>query len=64
MGGGGGPRVRYVIGVRYPDAGGLTTVQRAGRDQVRLAVAEMIEAGADDGEVARRLRVSWMSANW
>jgi transposase len=30
---------------------------------VRLAAAEMIEAGASDREVARRFRVSRMSAN-
>ena len=36
--------------MRYPDGGGLTA-------------AEMIEAGASDREVARRFRVSRMSAN-
>lgn len=30
---------------------------------MRLAAAEMIEAGASDGEVAKRFRVSRMSAN-
>jgi hypothetical protein len=30
---------------------------------VRLAAAELIEAGASDREMARRLRVSRMSAN-
>jgi putative transposase len=49
--------------MRYPDGGGLTTEQRARREQVRLAAAEMIEAGAGDREVARRVRVSRMSAN-
>jgi hypothetical protein len=38
--------------------------ERARREQVRLAAAEMIEAGASDREVAKRLRVSGMSANW
>jgi len=38
-------------------------VERARREQVRFAAAELIEAGADDGEVARRFRVSRMSAN-
>ena len=55
--------VRYAGGMRYPDGGGLTAAERARREQVRLAAAEMIEAGAGDGEVARRFRVSRMSAN-
>jgi transposase len=49
--------------MRYPDGGGLTAEERAHREQVRLAAAELIEAGASDGEVARRFRVSRMSAN-
>jgi transposase len=49
--------------MRYPDGGGLTAVERARREKVRLEAAEMIEAGASDPEVARRLRVSRMSAN-
>src|SRR5580658_5155696 len=49
--------------MRYPDGGGLTAAQRARREQVRLAAAEMIEAGAGDREVAKRFRVSRMSAN-
>jgi transposase len=49
--------------MRYPDGGGLTADERARREQVRLAAAELIEAGASDREVARRLRVSRMSAN-
>jgi putative transposase len=49
--------------MRYPDGGGLTAEERARREQVRLAAAELIEAGASDGEVARRFRVSRMSAN-
>ena len=55
--------VRYAGGMRYPDGGGLTAAERARREQVRLAAAEMIEAGASDREVARRFRVSRMSAN-
>jgi hypothetical protein len=43
--------------MRYPDGGGLTAEQRARREQVRLEAAAMIEAGASDPEVARRLRV-------
>jgi putative transposase len=55
--------VRYAGGMRYPDGGGLTAAERGRREQVRLAAAEMIEAGAGDREVAKRLRVSRMSAN-
>ena len=50
-------------GMRYPDGGGLDAAERARREKVRLAAAEMIEAGASDREVARRFRVSRMSAN-
>jgi transposase len=49
--------------MRYPDGGGLTVAERARRERVRLAAAELIEAGASDREVARRFRVSRMSAN-
>ena len=49
--------------MRYPDGGGLTAAERARRERVRLAAAELIEAGANDREVARRFRVSRMSAN-
>jgi putative transposase len=49
--------------MRYPDGGGLTAADRARREKVRLEAAEMIEAGASDREVARRFRVSRMSAN-
>jgi putative transposase len=37
--------------------------ERARRERVRLAAAELIEAGASDREVARHFRVSRMSAN-
>ena len=57
------PAVRYAGGMRYPDGGGLDAAERARRERVRLAAAEMIEAGASDREVARRFRVSRMSAN-
>jgi hypothetical protein len=40
--------------MRYPDGGGLTAVERARREQVRLAAAELIEDGASDREVAKR----------
>ncbi|MET7519775.1 winged helix-turn-helix domain-containing protein [Streptomyces sp. NPDC005480] len=49
--------------MRYPDSGGLTAEERARREQVRLAAADLIEAGASDREVARRFRVTRMSAN-
>jgi transposase len=49
--------------MRYPDGGGLDADERARREQVRLAAADLIEAGVSDGEVARRFRVSRMSAN-
>jgi transposase len=41
----------------------LDAAERARRERVRLAAAEMIEAGASDREVAKRFRVSQMSAN-
>jgi transposase len=49
--------------MRYPDGGGLNAAERGRREQVRLEAAELIEAGASDREVARRFRVSRMSAN-
>ena len=49
--------------MRYPDGGGLTAEDRARREQVRLTAADLIEAGASDQEIARRFRVSRMSAN-
>ena len=49
--------------MRYPDGGGLDAAERARREKVRLAAAEMIEAGASDREIARRFRVSRMSVN-
>jgi transposase len=55
--------VRYARFMRYSDGGGLDAAERARREQVRLAAAELIEWGASDGEVAKRFRVSRMSAN-
>jgi hypothetical protein len=49
--------------MRYADGGGLDAAERARRERVRLEAAELIEAGASDREVARRFRVSRMSAN-
>jgi hypothetical protein len=34
--------------MRYPGGGGLTAEERTRREQVRLAAAEMIGAGASD----------------
>src|SRR5271169_6311888 len=61
--GDGWPVLRYAGWMRYPDGGGLDAVERARREQVRQAAAELIEAGASDREVARRFRVSLMSVN-
>jgi transposase len=41
----------------------MTAAERARREQVRIAAADAIEAGASDREVAKRLRVSRMSVN-
>jgi transposase len=49
--------------MRYPEGGGLTAEQRARREKVRMAAAELIEAGASDRDVAARFRVSRMSVN-
>jgi hypothetical protein len=49
--------------MRYPDGGGLDAGERARREQVWLAAAELFEDGASDWEVTRRFRVSRMSAN-
>jgi hypothetical protein len=42
--------------MRYPDGGGLTDAERVCRERVRLAAAELIEAGAGDREIAKRFR--------
>jgi hypothetical protein len=49
--------------MRYPDGGGLTAEERAGRERVRFEASDMFAAGATEREVARRLRVSRMSVN-
>jgi len=49
--------------MRYPDDGGLTAEERARREDARPAAAELVAAGASDREVARRFRVTRMSAN-
>src|SRR5215475_10029051 len=53
----------YAWVMRYPDGGGLAAGERARREQVRLAAADLIKAGASDREVAKRFRVTRMSAN-
>jgi DNA invertase Pin-like site-specific DNA recombinase len=53
----------YARKMRYPDGGGLDAAERGRRERVRLAAAEVIEAGAGDREIARRFRVSRMSVN-
>ena len=53
----------YAGVMRYPDGGGLDAAERARREQVRLAAADQIEAGASDREVAKRFRVTRMPAN-
>src|SRR4051794_23004503 len=49
--------------MRYPDGGGLDAEERARRERVRLAAAAWFEEGATDREVAKRFRVTRMSAN-
>ncbi|MFE3408828.1 helix-turn-helix domain-containing protein [Streptomyces mirabilis] len=49
--------------MRYPDGGCLTAEERARRERTRLAAADLIGAGASDGEVARRFRVTRKSAS-
>src|SRR5438128_1077902 len=46
-----------------PDGGRLDAAERARRERVRLAAAEMIEAGGSDREIAKHFRVSRMSVN-
>jgi transposase len=55
--------LRYAGTMRYPDGGRLTAAERARRERVRLAAADLIEAGASDREIAKRFRLSRMSAN-
>ena len=53
----------YAGVMRYADGGGLTADERSRQERVRLEAADLIECGASDREVARRLRVSWMAVN-
>jgi len=47
--------------MRYPDGGGLTVVEQAKREAVRLEAAEMFSAGESGPVVAARTRVSRQS---
>jgi transposase len=49
--------------MKYPQDGGLTAEECAGREDARLAAAEWIKEGPIDREVANRFRVTRMSAN-
>jgi transposase len=49
--------------MRYAEGGGLTAADRARRERVRMAAADLIEVGASDREVAKRFRVTRMSVN-
>jgi transposase len=49
--------------MRYAEGDGLTAADRARRERVRMAAADLIEAGASDREVAKRFRVTRMSVN-
>jgi hypothetical protein len=49
--------------MRYPDGGGRTAEERVRREQVRFAAADLIEEGASEREVAKRFRVTLMSAH-
>src|SRR5260370_1278423 len=55
--------VSYAGGMRYPDGGGLDAAERARRERVRLAAAEMVEAGAGDREVGERVRGARVSGD-
>ncbi|MFD3940007.1 winged helix-turn-helix domain-containing protein [Streptomyces sp. NPDC058611] len=44
--------------MRYPQGGGLTDAERAGRERVRLQAVTGFEAGEKNGEIAAALRVS------
>jgi hypothetical protein len=56
-------QLRGLLALVTAGGGGRTGAERARRERVRLAAADLIEAGASDREVARLFRVSRMSAN-
>lgn len=58
-----GREPRYAGGMRYPVGGALTAGVRDRCEWIRLSAAGLIEAGVSDQEVARRFRVTRMSAN-
>ena len=45
------------VGVRYPQGGGLTDAERAGRERVRIQAVTGFEAGKKNREIAASLRV-------
>lgn len=49
--------------MRYADGGGLTALERARREQVRMQAAEWFAGGASNSEVARHFRVSRMAVS-
>ncbi len=49
--------------MRYSEGGGLTAAARAKREQLRFEAADLFAHGVPAPEVARRFRVSRMSAN-
>src|SRR5262245_60004495 len=50
--------VRYAIGVRYAQGGGLTAERRAFREQLRMQAAERFVGGEENTVIACELRVS------
>ena len=56
---------RYASVLRYPDGGGLTADERARRERVRLAAAELIESAASSPPNRPPSRSStWRCATW
>ncbi|MER5420751.1 winged helix-turn-helix domain-containing protein [Streptosporangium roseum] len=49
--------------MRYPEGGGLTAAARAKREQLRFEAADLFAQGMPPPEVARRFRVTRISAN-
>ncbi|MEV3927780.1 winged helix-turn-helix domain-containing protein [Actinomadura coerulea] len=49
--------------MRYGEGGGLTAVERARREALRLEAAGLFEVGLSDAQIGRRFRVSRMSVN-
>jgi hypothetical protein len=55
--------VRYAGGMSYPDGGGLDAAERARRERGAAGRRGYDRGRASDREVAKRFRVSRMSAN-